>query len=263
MEEDSTSYEFVPHRHQDGEDTMEDAEDIEQALQKRTRGKSRVYTALCSFSNFEMADQILKGIFDGHKWRKGNLNQGDKRFYNCYTLGKKSKCIKKMYLFMHSDSQYCTVYMSDDPHNHEESANNADLNRLKANVKDKIIQIYENETKQTSEIIEKLNQHGLKATSTQIYNLLQRYKTANYGERNMTLNQLKEYCTEHEEIPEDIDQVYIADKFFEAGFTEANEVRVFLTTKRLIQLALHTKHLCIDATYKLLWQGFPTSYWNN
>ena len=43
MTEESTSYEFVPHRNQaeSNEETLQDADDLEEAQPKKTRGKCR------------------------------------------------------------------------------------------------------------------------------------------------------------------------------------------------------------------------------
>ncbi|CAF1046383.1 unnamed protein product [Brachionus calyciflorus] len=42
--DDSTSYEFVPH-HNQSEETIQDAEELENVRPKKVRGKNRIYTA--------------------------------------------------------------------------------------------------------------------------------------------------------------------------------------------------------------------------
>ncbi|RNA23002.1 hypothetical protein BpHYR1_014999 [Brachionus plicatilis] len=133
----------------------------------------------------------------------------DKRYYDCYTMGKKVKCPFKMYLFLHPDTQYCTVFMSDDKHSHEKQEDEIDCEHLSKTVRNEIIRIFENETHQ--------------ATSIQIYNLIQRYKKSNYGPANMTLNQLIDYCNAHINLPDNLDEVFIPKTYFEASITEAKE----------------------------------------
>ncbi|RMZ99299.1 hypothetical protein BpHYR1_022324 [Brachionus plicatilis] len=72
MTEESTSYEFVSHRNQaeSNEEALQDADYLEEAQPKKTRGISRNYFAFCSFTNYEIADRVLKGVFEGQKWGK-------------------------------------------------------------------------------------------------------------------------------------------------------------------------------------------------
>lgn len=109
----------------------------------------------------------------------------------------------------------------------------------------------------TNLIIEKLHQKELKLKKIQISNLIHRFKVKQYGPRNMTLNELKLYCDKHKNVPDDQDEVFVAETYFQPGIEVVDELRIFLTTKRLICMATKANHLCIDANYKLLWLDYP------
>lgn len=155
---------------------------------------------------------------------------------------------------MNADSQKCTVYISQDTHNH--SVEN-DEQHLQENVKKAIIEIYEQGIIYPNGIIDQLYSRRLIATKIQISNLLFRYKTQKFGSRNMTLNELKEWCLKYSSIPENPDEVFVGNTYFLPGPESVLQLRIFLTTKRLLESALKSDHMNLDATYKLLWQGFP------
>ena len=73
-------------------------------------------------------------------------------------------------------------------------------------------------------------------------------------------------CQNHCEVPENEDEPYVCayyvtdeefaddvDALYEINFT----IRIFFTTKRLLKFALTAVNMHADATYKLIWQGFP------
>jgi hypothetical protein len=120
-------------------------------------------------------------------------------------------------------------------------------------------------------------------------NYLSRLRLEKFGSPSIGLAELNSWSEEHSVVPEDEDEPFVVH--YESGFTqnyapipefdeeedeegaffdsqisistpqEPNKFPVFfrfvLTTKRLLRNTLKTKHICADATYKLLWLGFP------
>ena len=70
-----------------------------------------------------------------------------------------------------------------------------------------------------------------------------------YGSSTIDLNQLRQCCRDNKNIAEDQDQLFVC-KFY-IGINEKE------TSQRLLQETMKTTHLATDATYKLMWQGFP------
>ncbi|CAF0784026.1 unnamed protein product [Brachionus calyciflorus] len=176
---------------------------------KKTRGKNKSYYAFCSYRDFSTADSALKKKFDSQKWRKGNLKRGDKRYYSCVTKGTKSNCPVSLFLQMHNESRVCTVFMSNDEHDHQDKNSQADASRISLKVKNEIIRIYENETHKINLIIDMLNEKQLKATKVQVYNLINRYKIMKYGSKDPGQNNLKEYsfdCKKTEKLSTEFDK---------------------------------------------------------
>lgn len=84
-----------------------------------------------------------------------------------------------------------------------------------------------------------------------------RLRTEKYGPSSINLAELEAWCSERKQIPENLDQVFVADFSHGINNNKLRFFRLFLTTKRLLLNAPKTKHLTIDATYKLIYQGFP------
>lgn len=71
----------------------------------------------------------------------------------------------------------------------------------------------------------------------------------------ISYGQLYEWCKSNMNVPQDIDEPFVLDHFHT---TEPEESFAFVTsTLRLLQNAVGRKNVCADATYKIIWQGFP------
>ena len=68
---------------------------------------------------------------------------------------------------------------------------------------------------------------------------------------------ISNWCNENSQIPEDDDEVFVYNH--EVGsINDENKLRIFFTTKRLMRITEKNQtHMCADATYKLIWQGYP------
>lgn len=97
--------------------------------------------------------------------------------------------------------------------------------------------------------------------TSQISNLVAYTKRINGSEWHM--GQLVEYFESHSSVPEDLDEPFVVDyqtlahDQVEAEFEVGNQLRYFVSTKRLIQLLtfLNNSVLHADATYKLVWKS--------
>ncbi|RNA28912.1 hypothetical protein BpHYR1_040067, partial [Brachionus plicatilis] len=63
--------------------------------------------------------------------------------------------------------------------------------------------------------------------------------------------------SDDEEVPDDYDKPFCPSFEKAVDNDQLMFFRIFITIKRLISNADKTKHLTVDATYKLIWQGFP------
>ena len=77
-----------------------------------------------------------------------------------------------------------------------------------------------------------------------------------YRSATLTIGGLEEWCEQRSELTDDMDKVFVTYNIV-ADSSKNTEFYVFATTKRLISLCKKTKHICLDTTYKLIYQGFP------
>ena len=70
----------------------------------------------------------------------------------------------------------------------------------------------------------------------------------------MSLNELEKWAKDRTTLPSDPDKVYVADYEYEAPI---RRFRLFLTTVRLMGLAIHQSNTVCDATYKLIFEEYP------
>ena len=60
------------------------------------------------------------------------------------------------------------------------------------------------------------------------------------------------------EVPDDEDEPFVIDDVIQVNdiVPKSSILRISISTKRLISLTQRRKHLCADATYKLIWHGY-------
>ena len=196
--------------------------------------------------------EIANGDVAENFWKKKQSNistSGEKIYYDCKF--KKSGCQASMYLLIEDETKG-KIFISDNEHTgHEELENLAIANE----VKEKITELEALRTMPEA-MLSHLLKVGLKPPKkTQLNNFLRKVRKNKLSVHGSTLNDLKTWCLENQNIPEDDDTVFVGG--FEIEALPSQLFRVFLTTKRLITLTLKNQHILADATYKLICENFP------
>ena len=90
-------------------------------------------------------------------------------------------------------------------------------------------------------------------------------KENKYGSTVISIGELEQKCIDHNKIPIDDDDGFVASFFFKYGDEEEGEemledensidqdrkFRIFISTKRLLKIAIKSDTIHADATYKL------------
>lgn len=75
-----------------------------------------------------------------------------------------------------------------------------------------------------------------------------------YGEASLSYTDLEDHCKRLTTCPDALDKPFVLQYVCDA----ANEMfRMVFSTRRLIELAKRVQVLVVDATYKLIVEGFP------
>jgi hypothetical protein len=92
-------------------------------------------------------------------------------------------------------------------------------------------------------------------TKNQLAHILQKLKKTKFGRYEISLGELTKYCEEYSAVPEEQDEAFVLK--YEVEDDDDIKFRFLITTKRLLSNAKDAVVLLCDATYKLMWQGFP------
>ncbi|CAF4494856.1 unnamed protein product, partial [Rotaria magnacalcarata] len=111
-------------------------------------------------------------------------------------------------------------------------------------------------------IIEVLHECGITTPSIhQLNNFLRTIKSTKLDPTSISLGEIEQWCLKSSQsIPESDDAPFFASYqiiYDDDGDINENNFRFFITIKRLLQTASISKKIHADATYKLVWQGFP------
>ena len=81
---------------------------------------------------------------------------------------------------------------------------------------------------------------------------------------NFNYADLSKWVADHRSVPDDNNEPFVIDDFiqFNAIIPASSIIRLALSTKNLISLAKKRKHVCADATYKLIWQGMRYAFYS-
>jgi hypothetical protein len=92
-------------------------------------------------------------------------------------------------------------------------------------------------------------------SKTELNNYLSSLRKVKYGPNVMSLGELESFCLENSKVPDDVDAAFVVS--YQVVYEEQRLFRFFISTKNLLKLSCDASHIHADATYKLVWQGFP------
>jgi hypothetical protein len=186
-----------------------------------------------------------------------------------------SKCIKLLYK---ADSSKVLMFEDGDEHEFHDF-DIVEMDKIRS----VIIKLFDSGVTKPSSIHQQLRTQnpplGKLPNKTQLYYELKKIREEKFGVAKISMKVLNEWLKEHSVIPDDEDEAFVV-KFetgvnlafsgvnvelnddIDEGKEDENEdfglyFRFFVSTKRLLKIAIDKKHITTDATYKLLWLGFP------
>lgn len=97
-----------------------------------------------------------------------------------------------------------------------------------------------------------------KPSYKQIQNIVANYKNAQYGQSPITMNQLTKFVNEHSAVPQDEDVAFIVNFERSPSYQKnAKFFRLFVSTPRLLRMALDATIIHADATHKVTTEKLP------
>ncbi|CAF2025799.1 unnamed protein product [Rotaria magnacalcarata] len=194
------------------------------------------------------------------------LQLQEKNYYRCSKVKARGKQFDaSIYLLFDSTSDKVILFRTTSDHVHHSMPEKP--SRISNEVKQAIQELFELKLKPKA-IMEVLHEREIKPPSiSQLSNFLRNLKNKTLGSTSISLGEIEQWCIESiRSSPESIDSPFVAsyEVIYEDDIeneddddVNVNKCRFFITTKRLLQIAARSKKTHADATYKLVWQGFP------
>jgi len=264
----STNITIVDNFQSDSESCVEDVASIQRKAKKRCR----VWNFEKHFPNVEEA----KAAINGEKcWSYAFANkteEGMKVYYRCNRVKFRGKqCDAGIHLVHDSRSDEVNLFRANADHKHD---NNESKSILSVEAKELIKELFKLKAK-PKRIREIFIERAITPipSEIQLRNQLVHIRKEIYGPPTISLGELEHWLNLSSAIPESDDQAFVVnyqviyndeddnpDASEDDDDEENNDgpkFRFFISSKRLLKLVSTSTILNADATYKLIWQGYP------
>ncbi|CAF0979499.1 unnamed protein product [Brachionus calyciflorus] len=233
-----------------------ETQETEPIINKKTRGKGKIYLPFCSFRTLNLAKEHLDKPFEENSWTCKRATENltwDVIWYKCV------KCDIRLKIVPNSDlNDSVMICISNEIHDHSKWQESNRHYVIREPARSKIIE-YERMNMKPSTILDMLEQHKMECPSIrQLNNFLSNYRRSQNGSKCITMSELVEFVSPKLSVPNDVDEAFVAAYEYDAPSIEKRWFRLFITTKRLISLATKANHVLADATYKLVYEGYPS-----
>lgn len=194
-----------------------------------------------------------------------DLKCGQKFYFRCKLIPKERKiwCASRRTLSLPSDSTKVLILQNQHEHNHEKLLEGVEKPTSDEMI-EFIIDLFKCGTTKTPEVIRHINYAREKRNlfaneknpgKRQIEYQLRKYRNSE-APPMIKLGNMIEWSEQYKEFPTDIDEAFVLN-IETSSPREALSFRFAFSTPRLLELLSPAHTICIDATYKLNWQGFP------
>lgn len=228
-------------------------ESVPVKTKSRTAKRKLEWEFVKSLDDLEAVKAFLKT--DGN-WTESRINVlkgGAKHYFRCADVKKRgAQCDAAIYVHYPEDNQAIQIYRTTCPHTHTEMANKRkfivteedanEFKRLAFELKLNRIQLWEQLGKRVFE------------NQTQCDNYIQRLKVKLFGSPKASVGEIIRLWKQDNKVPTDENEPFVVNY---EGDAETSELRVFISTVKLLTTTAKSDHLAADATYKLVWERFP------
>lgn len=237
-------------------DFIESSSDVEETITPvRKKRKTNCWNLIETFDEESLAKNFVEKEKFWGLTKTNNTESGNKKYYRCTKV--KSRGLQcNAGLCMHFDSTCDSIYIyrSSNEHNCNTIETKAGT-QLTEEVKHEIDTLFKLKLKPNliHETVS-ANHKGNPPSKTQIKNYVSSLKTKLYGRGTINVGELRIWCSENSMIPEIDDTPFIVShEIAEDG----QSFRIFVSSKTLLKLAINCQTINADATYKMIWQGYP------
>lgn len=165
------------------------------------------------------------------------------------------QCAAAIRIVFNSQNEEIYLYRSQAEHTHENigiSTRTYFSEEVKAEIK-KLFD-WDHSVKPAKILNHLITQKLTPPSKIQVNNYLARLRKEKFGPSTIHLGELHQILIDRSKVPDNNNDAFVVD--YNVNYDE-NVFKFFISSKQLLQLAINCTHLHADATYKILWQGFP------
>lgn len=255
----------------------EDEEDSEDMFNQNGKRVKTVYLMDKQFEKLELAVDCINSEKTWSKERSRQTKEGLKDFYRC----KVRSCKSKMYILFHEEEASVSIWRNNAEHNHaDESRIKNGINevtkkqiellvkngintasRIILALKDRLNPIKAKRSDSDPDVENKMYIPGLEIPSLrQLNNYLNNNlrPKLNAGYSSLNFIELEEWVDKHKRVPDSEHEPFLINSYIELNekIPALSIVRICISTKAILKLAMKTNHICADSTNKLTWHNF-------
>lgn len=231
-------------------------------MKQKQKRVHKTYELVSTFTG-ENATQLAVEAIAAEKFLsyhyKNDSDKGTRVNYRCNLVTfRGTQCAAGSYLSYDSQSSDVRIYRCTDEHTHA-NLRNAVI-KISSEAKDLIREMYNNDHNiKPSAILYNLSKanHVLPSKS-QLASFMKELRLVHFPPV-ISLGALEKWLSENTDIPTEKSAPFIVDYDVLINENKPNdsEFRFMVSTKRLLENAINIDKIHTDATYKLVWQGFP------
>lgn len=194
-------------------------------------------------------------------WSKSSTKsslEGIRIEYRC--IGGKyrtAECPAALYLLYHSTDMKVTLFETVCKHNDHDVDPQRGLSvAMKNFVKEK----FEEGIQKPNAVLAAIRRKEVREPpKSKLIAYLKRLRYEKYGSPRVSAGEIHSWCSERTQIPTNEDEPFVLDHLIRAESLDIDEqdLKIVISTKRLLQNLKKSAMVQIDATYKLIWQGYP------
>lgn len=218
-------------------------------------------------SEWEFLDEALDFLEkQGFVWcDSSDLKCGQKFYFRCKTIPKERKiwCGRRHILFLPSATVKIQIMVNQHEHDHDKLLEGC-VRPTSDEMKEFIVDVFRSGTTKIADVTRNIDyartKHNIFTSeanpgSRQIEYMLRKYRDAETPTM-INLGDMIEWLQKHQDFPKDVNEAFVVDSETSL-FGEQLEFRFVFSTSSLLQKLMFCETICIDATYKLNWLGFP------
>lgn len=231
--------------------------DDEQPQRKRRR-INRTWFCEVTFESSKEAEEYVQSKNIWSIISSTHTSSGKRVDYRCRAAKYRvSECPAGLYLLYHSENLRVSVYCTTNAHaNHVTDPGRGLSTDLKTFIKSKYM---DGITKPKALLHLIRDNHMIEPQKSKLVSFLAKLREDTVGSPSISVAELHAWCEQRKRVSDDVDEPYVLASHIQADSCNLDEqdVKFVISTRRLLSLMKKSPLTQTDATYKLLWLGYP------